>query len=94
MSKTRDGRIVTIMAAGILFTGALASPAVAADMKSRAQAPFPTQSPTSAEMSARTVSIPLDEYGLTSELPAVHFDFNSATIRAADRQCSTRTPNG
>lgn len=89
MSKTRDSQIVTIMAAGILFTGALASPAgagAAADVKTRVHALLPTQSPTSAEMSARTVSIPLDEYALTSELPSVHFDFNSATIRAADRR--------
>jgi peptidoglycan-associated lipoprotein len=47
---------------------------------------MPKQSATSAEMSARTVSIPLDEYGLTSELPAVHFAFNSATIRSEDRR--------
>jgi peptidoglycan-associated lipoprotein len=82
MSKTRN--IVTIMAAGILITGGVASPGVAgtaADAKTRAR----TQSTISIDMSARTLSIPVDEFALTSELPAVHFDFNSATIRAADR---------
>src|SRR5262249_4629616 len=56
------------------------------DVKSRARALVPHQSATSAEMSARAVSIPLDEFALTSALPSVHFDFNSASIRAADRR--------
>jgi len=89
MSKTRSGRIVTVVAAGVLFTSGLVSSAgagAATDVKSRARALMPNQSPTSAEMSARAVSIPLDEYGLTTELPAVHFDFDSATIRGADRR--------
>ena len=89
MSKTRSGQIITVVAAGVLFTSGLVSFAgagTASDVKSRARALMPNQSPTSAEMAARTVSIPLDEYALTSELPAVHFDFNSAAIRPADRR--------
>lgn len=83
MSKKKDGPFVTMMV-GALLTGALTSSGEAADVRARAL--LSTQSPTSAEMSARTVSIPLDEYGLTSALPSVHFDFDSATIRAADRR--------
>lgn len=85
MSKTRSGHIVTVVAAGVLFTSGLASFA-GAGTATRARALMPNQSATSAEMSAQAASIRLDEYGLTSELQAVHFAFNSATIRREDRR--------
>lgn len=81
---------VTILTAGVLLSGFSASSAAAgstaAELKARAQALLPAQSPTSAEMSTQAVALPLDEFALTTELPSVHFDFASATIRPDEKR--------
>ena len=89
MTQTATRATLTITAAGILFTGILASPATAGaieDQKTRTRALLASRSSVSTEMSARAASLRVDEYTLTTELPSVHFDFASATIRATDRK--------
>ncbi len=90
MTRTTIKAAVTIVSAGVLLAGVLGLSAVAGtatrtDMKARVQALLPVRSPISAEMSARAVALPLDEFALTTELPSVHFDVARATIRPADR---------
>jgi peptidoglycan-associated lipoprotein len=86
ISATIKG-IITIVSAAILFMTFLAPPVLAgtaADPKARAKAPVPEKAPISAEMSARTLKLPLDEFGLTTELQSIHFAVASAAIRPAD----------
>lgn len=87
MTRTTITAVVAISSAGMLLTAFLVpSTSAAEDMAARVRALVPVQSPISAEMSARTVALPLDEFAMTTELPSVHFDVASATIRAADRR--------
>jgi len=91
MTKRTIKAAVTILCAGMLLTGILAPSVVAgadvlADMKARARWLLPAPSPISAATSARAVALSLDDFALTTELPSVHFDLASATIRPADRQ--------
>lgn len=90
MTRAMSIAAVTILSAGILFTGLFAPSAVTGasvleDAKARARALLPAPSPISAAMSARAVALPLDDYALTTELPSVRFEVASATIRPADR---------
>ncbi len=89
MAKTTITAVALISSAGMLLASLLAPSAGAGgveDMTARVRALLPARSPISAEMSARTVALALDEYATTTELPSVHFEFASATIRAADRR--------
>ncbi len=88
MAKTTIAAAAFAISSAVILWGALFAPSASAgaaeDMTARARALLPAQSPISAEMSSRTVAFPLGEFALTTELPSVHFDFASATIRAAD----------
>jgi outer membrane protein OmpA-like peptidoglycan-associated protein len=87
MFSTTIKGIITIVSAEILFTTFLGSSVLAgsaSDLKARALALVPAQSPISAQMSTRTLTLPLDEFALTTELRSIHFDFASAAIRPAD----------
>ncbi len=89
MAKMTITAVALLSSASVLLTSFLAPSAwagAAEDMTARVRALLPARSPISAEMSARTVALPLDEYTTTTELRSVHFEFASATIRAADRR--------